>query len=119
MISFKGAHYPKSVILYAVYFYVWFAVSYRYLGEIMAERGVVVGHVTLSRWVEKYAGAVAEETHLRKASTGESWRMDETYVKIKELWMYHYRVIDKCGRTLDFMLSVRPDEAAATAFSPK
>ncbi len=63
LISFKGAQYPKSVILYAVYFYVRFPVSYRDLEEIMAERGVDLDHATLNRWVEKYAGALAEEAH--------------------------------------------------------
>ena len=61
MISFKGAQYPKSVILYAVYFYVRFPVSYRDLEEILAERGVNLDHPTLNRWVEKYAGAIASE----------------------------------------------------------
>ena len=59
LISFKSAQYPKSVILYAVYFYVRFPVSYRDLEEIMAERGVNLDHATLNRWVEKYAGAIA------------------------------------------------------------
>ncbi len=58
MVSFKGAHYPKSVILYAVYFYVRFGFSYRDLEEIMAERGVAVDHATLNRWVEKYSVAL-------------------------------------------------------------
>ena len=116
LISFKGAQYPKSVILYAVYFYVRFPVSYRDLEEIMAERGVDLDHATLNRWVEKYAGAIAEEAHCRKSSTGRSWRMDETYVKVKGQWTYLYRAIDREGRTLDFMLSERRDEAAATAF---
>ena len=119
MISFKGAQYPKSVILYAVYFYVRFPVSYRDLEEIMAERGVDLDHATLNRWVEKYAGAIAEEAHRRKAPTGSSWRMDETYVKVKGEWTYLYRAIDKQGNTLDFMLSERRDEAAATAFFMK
>ena len=119
MISFKGAQYPKSVILYAVYFYVRFPVSYRDLEEIMAERGVDLDHATLNRWVEKYAGAIAEEAHRRKSSTGRSWRMDETYVKVKGQWTYLYRAIDREGRTLDFMLSERRDEAAATAFFVK
>lgn len=66
LISFKGAQYPKSVILYAVYFYVRFPVSYRDLEEIMAERGVDLDHANLDRWVEKYAGAIAEEAHRRK-----------------------------------------------------
>ena len=102
MISFKGAHHPKSVILYAVYFYVRFAVSYRDLEEIMAERGVDVDHATLNRWVEKYANIIAVQAHRRKAQAGRSWRMDETYVKVKGRWMYLYRAIDKCGKTLDF-----------------
>ena len=119
MISFKGAQYPKSVILYAVYFYVRFTVSYRDLKEIMAERGVDLDHATLNRWVEKYAGAIAEEVHRRKSPTGCSWRMDETYFKVKGKWTYLYRAIDKKGKTLDFMLSERRDKAAATAFFVK
>lgn len=119
MIRFKGAHYPKSVILYAVYFYVRFAVSYQDLEEIMAERGVDVDHATLNRWVEKYASIIAEQAYRRKTQAGRSWRMDETYVKVKGRWTYLYRAIDKCGKTLDFMLSERRDEAAATAFFAK
>jgi putative transposase len=119
LISFKGAHYPKSVILYAVYFYVRFAVSYRNLEEIMAERAVDVNHATLNRWVEKYSSAITVKGHRRKAQTGQSWRMDETYVKVKSRWMYLYRAIDKWGNTLDFMLSERRNEAAATAFFAK
>ena len=119
MISFKGAHYPKSVILYAVYFYVRYGVSYRDLEEIMAERGVAVDHATLNRWVEKYAGAIADEAHRRKGPTCRSWRMDETYIKLKGQWTYLYRAVDKLGNILDFMLSERRDEAAATAFFAK
>jgi len=119
LISFKGAHYPKSVILYAVYFYVRFGVSYRDLEEIMAERGVAVDHATLNRWVGKYAGAIADEAHRRKMPTGQSWRMDETYIKVKGKWTYLYRAVDKSGKTIDFMLSERRDEAAATAFFAK
>ena len=116
MINFKGAHFPKDVILYAVFFYVRYAVSYRDLEEIMAERGVQVDHATLNRWVAKYSPLIAKEAHRRKASTNKSWRMDETYVKVKGKWRYYYRAVDKCGKTLDFMLSVKRDEAAATAF---
>lgn len=75
LVSFKGAHSPRSVILYAVYFYVRFGVSYRDLKEIMSERGVAVDHATLNRWVEKYANAIAEMAHRRKWPGGRSWRM--------------------------------------------
>jgi putative transposase len=71
------------VILYAVYFYVRFGVSYRDLEEIMAECGVAVGHAALNRWVEKYAGAIADKAYRRKGPTSRSWRMDGTYIKVK------------------------------------
>ncbi|EEB82393.1 ISSod8, transposase [Roseobacter sp. GAI101] len=61
MISFKGSHYPNDVILYAVFFYVRYAVSYRDLEEILADRGVHVDHATLNRWVVKYASQIASE----------------------------------------------------------
>ena len=115
-IDFKGSQYPKSVILYAVFFYVRYAVSYRDLEEIMAERGVGVDHATLNRWVAKFSPLIAKEAHKRKRKTAVSWRMDETYIKVKGNWTYYYRAVDKFGKTLDFMLSEHRDEAAATAF---
>ncbi|MEW7009798.1 IS6 family transposase [Lentilitoribacter sp. EG35] len=116
MIDFKGSHYPKEMILYAVFFYARYAVSYRDLEEIMAERGVVVDRATLNRWVVKYSSLIACEAHRRKSATNSSWRMDETYIKVRGKWMYLYRAVDKHGKTLDFKLSERRDEAAATNF---
>ena len=77
LMRFKGAQYPKSVILYAVYFYVRFPVSYHDLEEIMAERGVVLDHATLNRWVIKFSLLIAMEAHKRKQNPAVSWRMDE------------------------------------------
>lgn len=82
----------------------------------MAERGVNVDHATLNRWVVKYTPTIAKTAQLRKQPTGQSWRMDETYIKVKGKWMYLYRVIDKYGKTLDFMLSKRRDKAAVRLF---
>ena len=115
-IDFKGSHYPKDVILYAVFFYVRYAVSYRDLEEIMTERGVQIDHATLNRWVVKYSPAIAKTAQNRKHSTAGSWRMDETYIKVKGKWMYLYRAVDKYGKTLDFMLSRQRDKAAARRF---
>lgn len=78
MIEFRGVQFPKSVILHAVFFYVRYAVSYRNLEEILAERGVRVDHATLNRWVVKYAPLIAAEAQARKRATARSWRMDET-----------------------------------------
>jgi putative transposase len=116
VIDFKGAHYPKAVIVHAVFFYVRYAVSYRDLEEILAERGVSVDHATLNRWVVKYSPLIAANAQTRKKPSDNSWRMDETYIKVKGKWTYYYRAIDKFGKTLDFMLSEHRDEAAATAF---
>lgn len=114
--SFKGAYFPRDVILHAVFFYLRYGVSYRDLEEIMAERGVAVDHATLNRWVERYAGQVAEDARRRKRPTDRSWRMDETYIKVKGQWVYLYRVVDKFGKTLDFMLSERRNKPAAIKF---
>ncbi|WP_226937485.1 IS6 family transposase [Pseudogemmobacter faecipullorum] len=116
MTDFKGVHYPKSVILYAVFFYLRYAVSYRDLEEIMAERGVRVGHATLNRWVVKFSPLIAARAQSRKRPTASSWRMDETYIKVKGQWTYLYRAVDRDGQNLDFLLSERRDMAAARRF---
>ena len=116
MVSFKGAQFPQHVILHAVFFYVRYGVSYRDLEEILAERGVVVDHATLNRWVIRYASGLAKVAQRRKATTVPSWRLDETYVKVRGEWCYLYRAVDRNGHTLDFMLSEHRDEAAALRF---
>jgi hypothetical protein len=114
--SFKGAHFPKDVIHFAVFFYVRYTVWYRDLKEILAERGVQVDHATLYRWVAKYSPQIAANARRWKAATDRSWRMDETYIKVKGEWFYLYRAVDKLGKTLDFMLSKRRNKTAATKF---
>ena len=79
MIDFKGVHHPKSVILYAVFFYLRYAVSYRDLEEIMAERGVRVDHATLNRWVVKFSPLIAARAQARKRSTATSWRVAPSF----------------------------------------
>lgn len=112
----QSPQFPKDVILFAVFFYVRYSVSYRDLEEIMAERGVRVDHATLNRWVTKYSPLVAEQARRRKRPSDRSWRMDETYIRVKGEWVYLYRAVDKFGKTLDFMLSKRRNKTAATKF---
>lgn len=116
MISFEGAQFPKDVILFAVFFYVRYTVSCRDLEEIIAERGVLVDHAALDRWVARYSPLIASTARRRKAAADRSWHMDETCIKVKGEWVCLYRAVDKLGKTLDFMLSNRRKKSAATRF---
>lgn len=118
-VDFKGAQFPKSVILHAVFFYVRYPVSYRDLQEILAERGISVDHTTLNRWVVRYSPQIAAQAQMRKRPTASSWRVDETYLKVRGKWTYLYRAVDRDGQTLDFLLSERRNLAAARRFFKK
>jgi len=83
VIDFKGAHYPKAVIVHAVFFYVRYAVSYRDLEEILAERGVSVDHATLNRWVVKYSPLIAANAQTRKKPSDNSWRMPSRDIAVQ------------------------------------
>ena len=87
--------------------------------ELLAERGIAVDHVTLWRWVQRYAPEL--EKRLRKGlkPTNDSWRVDETYVRVKGQWRYLYRAVDSTGATLDFLLSAKQDAEAAKRFLAK
>jgi putative transposase len=120
MISFKWRHFKKDIILMAVRWYLAYALSYRDIEELMQERGVSVDHSTLNRWVIKYAPLLEDEFRRHhKSAVGRSWRMDETYVKIKGVWHYLYRAVDKKGNTIDFLLSKNRDKKAAKRFFKK
>src|SRR6266436_4279807 len=98
-ISFKGAHFPKDIILMGVRWYVAYPLSYRHIEELMEERGVPVDHATIQRWVVKYSPQLEEAFHRRKRAVWVSWRLDETYIKVKGQWRYLYRAVDKYGQT--------------------
>jgi len=118
-VSFKGAHFPQDIMLMGVRWYVAYPLSYRHVEELMEERGVSVDHATVQRWVVKYSPQLEEAFHHRKRSVGRSWRMDETYIKIKGEWRYLYRAVDKSGQTIDFLLTEERDEHAAKWFLTK
>jgi putative transposase len=83
------------------------------------DRGVEVDHSTLDRWVLKYAALLEHEFRARKRQVGCSWRMDETYVKVKGVRKYLYRAVDKAGATVDFLLTAKRDRKAALRFLRK
>ena len=119
MISFKGRHFKREMILQSVRWYLAYSLSYRDLEEIMKERGFEVDHSTLNRWVINYTPQLEEAFHKRKRKPGDRWRMDETYIKVKGKWHYYYRALDKQGNTVDFLLTAKRDKKAALRFLTK
>ena len=119
MISFKGKHYLKSVILMAVRWYLAYALSYRDIEELLLERGLHIDHATVNRWVIEYSPQLAATFKTKKKAVKSSWRMDETYVKVKGQWMYQYRAVDKFGDTIDCYFAKNRDKKAALAFFRK
>ncbi len=115
-ISFKGGHFPPEVILMGVRWYLAYPLSTRHVEELMEERGVNVDHSTVNRWVIKYSPQLEEEFHRRKRPVWVSWRLDQTYIRVKGKWVYLYRAVDKLGQTIDFLLTEKRDQKAAKRF---
>lgn len=116
MLSFKGRHFPKDLILMAVRWKLAYSLSYRNIEELLEERGADVDHSTVQKWVVHYAPQLEQAFRKRKKSVGRSWKMDETYIKVSGKWVYLYRAVDSDGATIDFMLSETRDRAAVLKF---
>ena len=117
MISFKGKHFDRTIILMAVRWYVAYSLSYRNIEEMLKERGLLVDHATINRWVIEYAPMLEQEFRKQhKRPVGMSWRMDETYLKNGGKWGFLYRAVDQEGDTVDFMFSAKRDRKAALSF---
>lgn len=116
---FKRHRYPKTIILQAVYFKLRFTLSYRDVEELLEIRGVKVDHSTIQRWVFKFSPFVESNMNKRKNVVGNSWRMDETYIKVGGKDRYLYRAVDQQGNTVDFLLTKRRMKGSAQKFLNK
>lgn len=116
---FKWRHFEAEFMLLCVRWYVRSPLSYRDLEEMMAERGLQVDHPTLYHRVQRYAPELEQRCRPHLQATTDSWRVDETSVKVKGVWMYLYRAVDSAGNTLEFLLSGTRDTTAAKRFFSK
>lgn len=116
---FKWKHYQPDIILLTVRWYLRYNLSLRDLVEMMEERGFSLAHTTIMRWVHQYGPELNKRIRTHLKSTNDSWRVDETYIKIKGEKMYLYRAIDSEGNTIDFYLSRKRDAKAAKRFLKK
>lgn len=112
-VSFKGAHFPKEIILTGVRWYVAYPLCARHVEELMLDRGIHVNHSTMNRWVVWSSPPLEAAFHRRKRPVGVSWRLDTTSIKVKGEWRYLYRAVDKRGQTVDFLLTDQRDQEAA------
>src|SRR5271170_2808761 len=101
---FEGRHFDREIIILCVRWYLRFKLSFRNLVEMMAERGVDLAHTTVMRWIQRYVPEFERLWNRFAGETGQSWRVDETYVKIKGRWAYLYRGVDSEGKKVDFLL---------------
>ena len=117
--QFKGRQFTAEVILWAVRWYLQFPISYRDLELMLQDRGVSADHTTIFRWIQAYAAELDKRIRPHLRMSNGSWRVDETYVKIKGRWTYLYRAVDSRGQTIDFLLSTKRDAEAAKRFFRK
>ncbi|MBK5051338.1 IS6 family transposase [Paraburkholderia domus] len=115
----KRLHYPLDVILSCVRWYVAYPPSLRHLEQMMAERGILVDHSTVHRWALKLLPVLEKALRRCKRAVGRSWRMDETYIRVRGEWKYLYRAVDKGGNTIDFLLRAHRDKVAARRYFEK
>jgi transposase-like protein len=119
MLSFKGMRFPTDVILVCIRWYVAYPLSYRHIEEMMKERGVSLDHSSINRWAVRFLPLIEKTARKHSRPIGFSWRMDETYIKVKGVWKYLFRAVDKQGKTVDFLLTAKRDMAAAKRFFEK
>ncbi len=116
---FKGRHFDQEIVILCVRWYLSYKLSFRDLVAMMGERGLGIAHTTILRWVQHYAPEFTKRWNRFARAVGGSWRMDETYVKVRGEWTYLYRAVDKAGKTVEFHLSRKRDVNAAKAFLRK
>ena len=113
---FKWRHYPGDIILWCVRWYLRFPISFAHMAEMAVERGLIIHPSCVWRWVQIYGPELDKRCRGYLKRANKSWRLDETYIKVKGQERYLYRAVDSTGQTIDFLLTAKRDTAAAKRF---
>ena len=116
---FKYKHFKSEIIILSVRWYLKYPLSYRNIAEMLLERGIKVNPSTIMRWVHECSPILEKKIRKYLRKSNDSWRVDETYIKVKGKWTYLYRAVDSDGDTIDFCLSKTRDIKGANGFFMK
>ncbi len=117
--SYKRHRFPPAIIAHAVWLYFRFALSYRDVEELLAERGVIVTYETVRQWCRKFGQAYANGLRRRRPRPGDKWHLDEVFIQINGQTHYLWRAVDQDGNVLDILVQARRDQHAAVKFLRK
>jgi len=116
MPNYAGHRFPPEIIAHAVWLYFRFALSYRDVEELLAERGVILTDETVRQWCRKFGQQYANALRRRRPRTGDKWHLDEVFISINGAQHYLRRAVDQDGTILDILVQSRRNTAAARKF---
>lgn len=117
--AYISYRFPPKINAHVVWFYFRFALSYRDIEELLAERGVIVTYETVRQWCRKFDQAYANGLRPRRPRPGDKWHLDEVFIRINGVTHYLWRAVDQSGQVLDILVQPRRDQCAATRFFRK
>ncbi len=114
--SYAGYRFPAEIIAHAVWLYFRFALSYRDVEELLAERGIIVTYETIRRWCQRFGQRYANALRRRRPQPGDKWHLDEVFITIGGVTHYLWRAVDQDGEVLDILVQRRRNQQAAAKF---
>src|SRR5829696_7977572 len=112
-LSYSGYRFPRDIIQRAVWMYLRFTLSFRDVEELLPERGIIVSHESIRRWVHTFGPAIARRLRARRPRPHGRWHLDEMFVRVGGKLMYLWRAVDAEGEVLDVLVQPKRDRRAA------
>jgi putative transposase len=117
--SYRGYRFPADIISHAVWLYYRFGLSFRDVEDLLAERGVTVTYEAIRQWCRKFGLDYARRLRHRQGRQGDTWHLDELFVRIQGRQQFLWRAVDEDGDVLDILVQSRRNRQAAKRFFRK